>query len=366
MSTRVSRKLRLSLAALGTIGVVVVLVFSALTWLAISAERSFFMLPYKQESWYRFLLPSQFVVQDKPVIMLAGPSTVRENLRWEQMQEAFPDYHIYQGGISVGTIEDVTISLKLIEAAYGEDALPDYVVLGLGPRFLANLPPERPFKTIVNTYSPWSVTTGPNGVELHKKSLFGAALAKIRFVGKQPERFRSALRAWAAYWGRSIEEWPPGEAFLRKAGFLNMWTSQVERQRRLVSPYKFSRSAGLSEEDLAVYMSGSWWESVFDWDVRKNGDAAAVRLRQLLDFLNEHGIGVAVVNMPERSYSRSRFAFEYEDYLGAIRDGIGTAPFLDLSTFSHDDEFHDAEHTIPEGSRRLTNRVIVWVQSLLT
>ncbi len=365
MSTRVSRKLRLSLAAIGTIGVVVVLVFSALTWLAISAERSFFMFPYKQESWYRFLLPSQFVVQDKPVIMLAGPSTVRENLRWEQVQEAFPDYHIYQGGISLGTIEDVTISLKLIEAAYGEDALPDYVVLGLGPRFIANLPPDRPFKSIVDTYSPWFVTTGPNGVELHKKSLFGAARAKIRFVGKQPERFRSALRAWAAYWGREFEEWPIGESVLRQTGLLNMWQSQVERQGRLVSPYKFARSAGLSEADLANFMSGGWWESVFDWDARKNSGAAAERLRQLMEFLDAHGIGVAVVNMPERSYSRERFTFEYDDYLGAIHDGIGQAPFLDLSVFAHDSEFFDAEHTIPEGSQRLTAHVTAWIQSLL-
>lgn len=366
MSTRVSRKLRLSLAALGTIGAVVALVFSALTWLAISAERNFFMFPYKQESWYRFLLPSQFADRDKPVLMLTGPSTVRENLRWEQMQDAFPDYHVYQGGISLGTIEDVMIALKLIEAAYGEDALPDYVVLGLGPRFVANLPPDRPFETIVETYSPWSVTTGPDGVEIHKKPLFRAALSKIDFLGKQPERFRSALRAWAAYLGHSVEDWPPGEALLRKTGMLNMWRSQIERQRRLVSPYKFSRSTGLREEDLAVYMSGSWWESVFDWDAQKNGDAAAMRLRQLLDFLDAHGIGVAVVNMPERSYSRDRFTFDYEDYLGAIRDGIGTAPFLDLSTFARDDEFHDAEHTIPDGSQRLTDRVIVWVQSLLT
>lgn len=366
MSTRVSRKLRLSIAALGLIGVVVVLVFSALTWLAISAERSFFMFPYKQESWYRFLLPSQFSTQDKPVIMLTGPSTVRENLRWEQIQEAFPDYHIYQGGISLGTTEDVMIALKLIEASYGEDALPDYVILGLGPRFLANLPPDRPFETVVETYSTWTVTAGPTGVELHKKPLFEAALAKMRFVGKQPERFRSALYAWTAYLGGAVEEWPLGETLLRKAGFLGVWKSQIERQLRLISPYKFSRSSGLSETDLAVYMSGSWWESVFGWDVHKNGAAASLRLRQLLDFLDEHGIGLAVVNMPERSYSRSRFAFDYEDYLSTILDGIGTAPFLDLSTFSHDEEFHDAEHTIPEGSRRLTTRVIVWMQSLLT
>ena len=69
--------------------------------------------------------------------------------------------------------------------------------------------------------------------------------------------------------------------------------------------------------------------------------------------------------MPERSYSRERFNFDYEDYLGAIRDGIGDAPFLDLRSFARDDEFHDAEHTIPEGSQRLTVHVVAWVQSLL-
>lgn len=364
MSTRVSEKLRLSLAAIGTLGAVAVLVFAILSWLAVTAERNLNMFPYKTEDWFRFLLPSQFAVQDKPVLMLAGPSTVRENLRWEQMQEEFPDYHVYQGGLSLGTIEDVTISLKFIEAAYGEEALPDYVILGLGPRFLANLPSERPFTTIIDTYSPWSVTSGPSGVTLQKKPLFGAALAKLRFVGKQPERFSSALRAWAAYVGYSVEEWPPAETVLRKAGLLNFWKARVKRQQRSVSPYKFDRSPGLSDEELNVYMSGSWWESVFDWDARAESDDAVLRLRQLMNFLDAHGIGVATVNMPERSYSRSRFNFEYDDYLKAIRDGIGAAPFLDLRTFARDDEFHDAEHTIPEGSRRLTTRVIVWVQSL--
>lgn len=365
MSTRVSRKLRLSVAALSTIGAIVALIFTGFVWLAISAERNLYMFPFKQEDWYRFLLPSQFVAQGKPVIMLTGPSTMRENLRWGQMQEAFPNYHIYQGGISLGTIEDVMIALKLIESAYGEDALPDYVILGLGPRFVANLPPERPMKTIVDTYSAWSITTGPNGVVLQKKSAFGAVLAKMRFIGKQPERFRTALRAWAGHFGRSVEEWPLGETILRKAGLLNFWKARVQRQLRSVSPYKFARTAGLSEADLAVYMSGSWWESVFDWDARANGDAASERLRQLMKFLSEHGIGVAVVNMPERSYSRDRFAFEYDDYLGVIRDGVGGAPFLDLSTFTDDSEFFDAEHTLPKGSQRLTDRVIVWVQSLL-
>ena len=128
------------------------------------------MFPYKQESWYRFLLPSQFVVQDKPVIMLAGPSTVRENLRWEQIQEAFPDYHIYQGGNQPWHNRRRNNRSETHRVGVRRRCVAGLCRSWPRPRFLANLPPNRPFKTIVNTYSPWSVATGPDGVELHKKS----------------------------------------------------------------------------------------------------------------------------------------------------------------------------------------------------
>jgi hypothetical protein len=88
-------------------------------------------------------------------------------------------------------------------------------------------------------------------------------------------------------------------------------------------------------------------------------------LRRLTHYLDDHGIGFAVVNLPERSVARNAFAFDYEEYLGAIHDGIGSAPFVDLREFSRDSEFYDSEHILPEGSIRMTDWFISWIDQEL-
>ncbi|WP_320178762.1 hypothetical protein [Roseovarius pacificus] len=367
MSTQASRKLLLSAGAIISLVGVGVFTFVMLVWISIRAERDLGAFPFKEEDWYRFLLPSQFALQDKPVVMLAGPSQVRENLRIERFRDALPDFHIYQGGISLGTIEDTEIALKLIEAAYGKEALPDFVVLGMSVRYFANIPSDRPFSTVINTYSGWTVKTDAGGVEIQPKSRIDTLAARLKFVGKLPVRFNASARIWSATAARALAGWPPTAALLNAAGLEEFWARRILKLEYPTTPYKFSRHTNRPVEQVASRLTNddSWFVQVVQWDAKGDRIAASMRLRRLMAFLEENDISVAVINMPERAILRESFTFDYEEYLGAIRDVIGKAPFIDMRTFARDEEFHDAEHTLPMGSRRMTDHIVTWLKPIL-
>ena len=367
MSTPASRKLLLAVGAITVLLAVAVFTLLLLFLMSIRAERDLGVFPYKEEDWYRFLLPSQFALQDKPVVMLAGPSQVRENLRIERFRDAFPDFHIYQGGISLGTIEDTEIALKFIETAYGKEALPDFVVLGTSVRFLANIPSDRPFSAVINTYSGWMVEAGVGGVEVRPKPFVSTLASRLQFVGKLPVRFNAAARAWVATVARALADRPPSATLIRAAGLESFWARRVLKLEYPTTPYKFARHSSRPIEQVSDRLTeaGSWGLQVVGWDAGSERIAASARLRGLMAFLKERNIGVAVINMPERAVLRESFIFDYDDYLGAIRDAIGVTPFIDMRTFTRDEEFHDAEHTLPRGSERLTDHIITWLRPLL-
>ncbi len=113
--TRDFRKAYLALSAVLAAGVLYACIVSSLLAVASWAERDLGAFPFKKEDWLRYLVPSRFGLGNRGSILLTGPSTVRENFRYERFAEAFPDYSIWQGGISLGTIEDVTASLEYVE-----------------------------------------------------------------------------------------------------------------------------------------------------------------------------------------------------------------------------------------------------------
>lgn len=367
MSIPVSRKPLLAAGAIATLLAVAAVTLSLLFSMAIRAERDLGVFPFKEEDWYRFLLPSQFAPRDRPVVMLAGPSQVRENLRIEELRAAFPDHHVYQGALSLGTVEDVEIALRFVETAYGKEALPDFLVIGTSARFIANLPLDRPFASVINSYSPWIVAAGPAGVEIAPKPFPAAVVARLKFLGKQPARFEAALRGWLHRFAQDFADWGPGAEILGATGLGGFWERRLTALELPTTPYKFARSARRPDAAIAgdFVDRGSFWVEVIRWDAKSQRAAAAKRLGRLMAFLDDRGIGVAVINMPERSLARNTFAFDYDDYLGAVREAIGGSPFIDLRAFARDDEFHDAEHTLPEGSRRLTEKVIAWLGPLL-
>jgi len=152
---RDSKKLRAVLAAVATVVLLYAGINVGLLTFSHWVESNTDVYPYQDEDWLRYLLPALFVQRGYNRIMLVGDSAVRENLLYERFNRAFPKMHTFNGGLSLGTIDDLLISLEYIKRVYGREALPRVLVLGISLRYVANLPEKRPFIAALERYSPY-------------------------------------------------------------------------------------------------------------------------------------------------------------------------------------------------------------------
>ena len=352
------------------------------------AERKLDAFPFKQEDWLRYLLPSRFTGEDKERIMLTGPSTVRENLLYRQFEEAFPEFSIYQGGISLGTIDDVTASMEYIKKVYGTNALPDIVVLGISPRFIDNIPDKRPFSLGLDLYSPFYTARHTNsGIELIHKGPVDSLKARLKFlIHKQPGRFRTALLAILNEWlsdGNGVDLDPDADKTQRTAQqqlveklFKHPISASVIRNGQfkraldfeftqvlawLISPYKYLLDKPAKVEGLNNWLTDpdSWWRTVYSWNPAETQAQTSASIKRFTGFIKMHNIKLMVINFPERDISRELYDdAHYQAYLDIVRTSLGNVPFLNYREFSRTEEFYDAEHTVYRGSLRLSNEVI--------
>ncbi len=359
------------------------------------AERELDAFPFKEEDWLRYLLPSRFTGTDKQRIMLAGPSTVRENLLYRQFEKAFPQYSVYPGGISLGTIDDVTASLEYVEKVYGVDALPDVLVLGVSPRVIGNIPAQRPFSLGLDRYSPfYSARNTDSGIELAPKGFIDSIHARLKFLTqKQSGRFRTALLAMLSNWlaeGKAVDLDPNADISQRTAQqrlleklFKHPLVVRIIRNGRfrraldfefsqvlawLISPSKYLLSERPGIEGLKDWLTdpGSWWETVHSWNPMETQAQTSARINRLTKFIRMHQIRLMVINLPERDFSRELFDDAYyRAYLDLVRGSLGDVPFLDYREFSSSDEFYDVEHTVYRGSLRLSEEVIRQLKKIL-
>ncbi len=359
------------------------------------AERELDAFPFKEEDWLRYLLPSRFTDTGRDRIMLTGPSTVRENLLYRRFEEAFPEFSIYQGGISLGTIDDVTASLEYIEKAYGARSLPNLVILGISPRFIGNIPDKRPFSLGLDLYSPFYAARHTDaGIVLEPKGPVDSLKARLDFLtNKQPKRFRTALLAILNDWlsdGNDTNfdpnadmsrmttrqelinrlfKHPLSAKFIRNGQFkraLDFEFTQVLTW--LVSPYKYLLSEPSNVEGLKGWLTDpdSWWRTVYTWNPAETQAQTTASIYRFTGFIRTHNIQLMVINLPERDISRELFdEVNYQAYLDIVRTSFGNVSFHDFREFSRPEEFYDAEHTVYQGSLRLSNEVILRLSETL-
>ena len=351
------------------------------------AERDLHAFPFKNEDWLRYLLPSRFEGVVHPRIMLAGASTLRENVRVERFEAAFPGYDVYQGGISSGTLPDVTAALEYVEKVHGDEALPEFIVLGVSLRIIANLPADRPFALGLNLYSPhYAAIQLPQRVDLRPKGVLEGLSGQVRFlVNKQPERFRTALLAVLAHAlspdetthresaaARRIDEMlrnPIVAKIVRTMGLSVVLTHGVAGALQFaISPYKYSLWPAIPTETYQFLVGDNYdakgdyaWSPIYSWDARKGDVDSRARLRHFIEFVKQRGIPTLIVNMPERDVSRGRYdRISYQVYRELLRDELARAgiEFVDMWEFLDTPEFYDREHTTERGSTRLTDEII--------
>jgi hypothetical protein len=370
-SIRASRKPVLATGVLGLLAGLFAIMITGLVSLSGWAERDMDAHPFKDEDWLRYLLDPRLESDGRPRLFLAGPSTVRENIRFEMVEAAFPGFAVYQGGLSGGTLEDTLAALEYLRLIHGDAVLPREMVLGISLRTIANISDGRPFQGNVSVYSPWyRIGYDGNGVHFERKSWLEGLRAAALFLGrKEPDRFRVAVEAAAL----DLVEASPG---LRDGidRLLHGAPGPIDRHRdRLppggdsitdvlrarISPYKYERLPRRSDRQVNFWLTlpESIWAQILRWDATQHPEAER-GLRSFVAYAKAHGIRLLVVNMPERSIVRASYLGDYNAYLDLVRRAIGDTPFLDLREFLSDDELYDAYHATRAGAARLTREVI--------
>jgi hypothetical protein len=374
--------------ALCSAGILGALMHYGLNSLATWAERDLDAYPFMQEDWLRYLIPTKFVQKSTGKILLTGPSTVRENLLYERFEEEFPEHAVIQGGISLGTIDDVTAALQYIRRVYGNDALPNIVVLGISPRFIANIPENRALKGGIDRYSPYfSTLQNDAGLVLVPKNPAESLISRYRFlVYRQPDRYRTAIISLSSHLiagdlfsqhdGNSKTAIQKTLNRLFKRPGIRGIIGNTQYKRALdydftevlawmSSPYKYRLNPPVNINGLISWMDekNSWWQDVHTWNPHATIQATTASLERFNSEITENDIDLFVVNMPERDVSRIRYKKEhYDAYLELVRNTLGNAHFLDLQDFLQTGEFHDLEHSIYPGSLRLTDKIISYMK----
>jgi hypothetical protein len=364
----------------------------ALTRLAVWAEIDQGAYPYAQEDWLRYQLPHlflRFAEPGGPDVLVTGPSAAREDVLVGPLERKIPGARVYQGGLSLGTIDDVNVSLDYIAGAYGESALPDVIVVGLTPRFVANEPAERPFLPSLDRYSPWyGVTDGPDGPVLVPKNAAAGAIAWLRFrLTKQSDRYRVALATLALVYVRDARARCAGAAFCpygwplavveRALGvqrlvdllYLN-WVKDVGIERFIeiaTAPSKFRFIEPWDDDWLRGMLSkpDTFWRKTYAWDPRENEAATVRRLKRLRGFAERNGIELVAVNLPENDIASAGYVAErYAAYEAVVARGLAGVPYADWRRLLPRDQFRDAVHALPEGAARITDALVVLLESL--
>jgi hypothetical protein len=378
--TRDFKKVRVALGAVGVAALLYAGTNTAFLTLSSWVEGHTIVYPYQDEDWLRYLLSALFENRGENRIMLVGESAVRENLLYEEFNRAFPHMQTFQGGLSAGTIDDLLISLEYIEKVYGSKALPRVLVVGVSPRFAANIPNSRPFLDSIQRYSPYfGVAETSAGPRLTPKTSWQGWFSWLRFVlFKQQKRYLASFSALA----RSVISIDPMESVQAplpsKREVLRSLlrqpletTRQIFRttvatwNRRWTSPYKYHDLQPGPVEGLRAWLRspGSFWRKVHSWNPETSQQMIVDRFGRLRAFTDKQKIHLYVINLPENIESRQLYEQgNYERYLSLVRKNLGDVPYLDLRQMLNPGEFYDVVHATLPGANRVTQRVIHFIK----
>jgi hypothetical protein len=387
--TRDFKKFRLVLTLLLSTLLVYVVLNLCLLCLADWAETRANTYPYRSEDWLRYLLPTMINTDSRNRLFLLGESAVRENLIYEQFNREFPGMDTFQGALSLGTLDDALLSLDYVKCVYGNEALPKVLVLGISPRFVANIPYQgSPLVGAIKKYSPqYSVEQTAKGSCLIPKTKLEGFVSRARFLLKQQARYHSALCAVMRHYVKEDvayekyhEDFPKMRAILGVLKFrINDFRVALEFIRQVglrsalgrwlrvfISPYKYHYLPPMRPETIVEWLRdpGSFWVDVHAWDPQISESTIRFQFARLLEFTDRHKIQLYVVNLPENELSRSLYdPVNYQNYYNLVLDSLDNVPFLDLREMLSKEDFYDVMHVNLESALRVTDRVVEFIKN---
>lgn len=355
LSTQASKKLKLVLATLACAGAVVFLLNFALLSLAIWTEKHTDAYPFRTEDWLRYLLPTMFEGRGDNRILLIGPSEAREDLLYEYFDHDLRGSRTFQGALSLGTFDDALLALSYIELAYGPGAIPSTIVVGITPRFVANIPPNvSPFVRGLNLYSPYyRVTESSDGSHLVPKTFVEGLIGRYQFFQKYNIRYRSGVANLMRTVLQSEFELNRGKQNII-AYALNFWIFHH------TSPYKYRNLAPYSSEELVAWLNdpSSFWFKAHAWAPKQDESLIREQFSRLITIANRWGSRLYIINLPEHPLNRQGYkAGYYEAYMNIVTESLKDVPFLNLRNLLDAEEFFDLGHATMSGAMRVSRRI---------
>lgn len=360
--TKDFRKLRLVLLSAGSLAVVSLALIASLMQLSSWAEVRYNLYPFREEDYLRYLVPSMYEGRGQSRLLLAGPSETREGLLDQAFDRELGGLQSFNAGQSLGTLDDLLVGLEYIEKVYGDDAKPKVIVVGITPRFVANIRSgneESPLVEAINVYSPYYrvYETAVDGSHLTPKGKWESIIGRARFLRMQRVRFRPALGGLVF---ESYSRYLKGNALAdRLAPNLELY------QAASASPHRERNHGPWSPDQLRGALEGrrSFWQKTSEWDPSEDATRLGAQFTRLKQLATNWGAQLYVVNLPEhpmvrQTYERGR----YEKYLGFTREALGDTPFLDLRDLLSAEEFYDLAHPTFDGAQRETDLVVEFVK----
>jgi hypothetical protein len=340
------------LAVLVTVGLMFVAVHAALEGAARFSERYLGAYLWKEQDYLRLFSPANHAGRGRHRLLIYGPSEAREGLLPEEIAREAKGLKPYQNSQSIGTLEDGLIVLRYIEGAYGPDAVPDAMLLGVTTRFAGNLRTQSsPLVEGINKYSPhFRVVEDAHPPSLVRRSFVESIEPRLALLGLMPDRYRRGLFAIAS---RTATKIVPSLSAERRS-----WVP--------IAPSKYLIGKYASEAATKKWLvtPGNFWELVHDWNPAADRERVTRELQMYRDFAAKNGTELYVVNLPELSWNRELYKpGRYEAYLEVVRSAIGDTPFLDLRTFLPDELFFDDAHPTWDGAIKVSREVGAFINA---
>jgi hypothetical protein len=333
---------------LAAVGAIVVVIHIGLDAISLYAERRGAYL-WKKDDFLRLVSPVYHVGRGPGRLLIYGPSEAREALLPEELAKFVTHLMPYQNAQSWGTLEDALVTLDYIERAYGPSAIPEAIVLGVTPRFVANIRVRDSSRLLdgINKYSPrFRVAGGGHPPALVEKTPLEKLRARLNVAALEPERYRRGLYAVV------------NQAFGSAVPALRA------RERKIMRPAKYIERAEFTEAQTDALFELPHWQRVHAWDPTPDRARIEHQIGLLLGYTRRHGVRLYVVNLPEHPRAVVRYDSDrYDTYLTMTRAAFGTTPFLNLREFLAADEFYDEAHATWHGAIRLGEAVGEFIMS---
>jgi hypothetical protein len=301
-----------------------------------------------QEEYLQLFVPTNYVGRGRGRLLLAGPSEAREGFLPERFDARLPGWRAYQNAQSLGALEDLLVTFDYVERAYGAEALPDGLVVGMTPRFLGSLRPvPSPLYDAIDRFSwRYRVDRDASPPRLVPKTPVAALMAWARFLEHQGRRYTAACRGVL-------------RAALRRAGPPGLELAERLRLDVGLTPSKYHHQPRRILERTIAWLDDpqSHWRVIHAWDPVPDRARVLADVGRLRALCERRGIALFVVAFPELSHSLQRYApGHYEAYLALLREAFADVPRIDLTDLLPDEEFYDASHPTLAGAERITER----------